>query len=419
MPDFNAKFITENVAVIVLIAGIIYATYRIITDFFDFKSRNARRAEEKKSLTGIVENLASPDKTTQVSAAIMLRRFLNTRISRKYPFLQRETISVIASTLKIVPTGVFQKTLADGLAYAINISELDLQRTNLQDCYLGRKGLRSIKMKKTDLFLSDLSYALIENVKGNAIFYRSILFCTQIKNSNLENSSFCEADLTHCSFKNVRLNGADFTNAINIPKEIKDLLVENEKKHKIVKCKKAITTESDGLKGTIFFSMPSVMNKADELLTNDYRRVFEKELGYKVNYYVRDDYPCFGQLNKIREKISSSQGMVVFGFKQTIIHDATYRPGSTLEEKWENRWLSTPWNEIEVGMAVMKGMPILMIKDPEIDLGVFDTNLSECFIATIPTTVDCREILQNQDIVQWFSKVDLIQNNNQVEENKE
>lgn len=409
MENFNPEIITNNVALSVLIAGVIYAFYRIFTDYFDLKSRNARKAEEKKSLTGIVENLASPDKTTQVSAAIMLRRFMNTQISRKYPFLQREAISVIASTLKIVPTGVFQKTLADGLAYAIDISNVDLQRTNLQDCYLGRKGVRSIKMKKTDLFLSDLSYALIENVKGNAIFYRSILFCTQIKNSNLENSSFCEADLTHCTFKNVRLNGADFTNAINIPKEIEEHLVEDDKKHKIVNWRKAITTKGDGLNGTIFFSMPSVMNKADELLTKDYQRVFEQDLGYQVHYYVRDDYPCFGQLNKVREKIMSAKGMVVFGFKQTILQDATYRPGTSNEENWRNRWLSTPWNEIEVGMALMKGMPILLIKDPEIEMGVFDKNLSECFIATLPTTVESRKILQNPEIVRWFSKVDIDQ----------
>ena len=346
---------------------------------------------------------------------------MNTRISRKYPFLQREAISVIASTLKILPTGVFQKTLADGLAYAINISHLDLQRTNLQDCYLGRKGFRPIKMKETDLFLSDLSFALIENVKGNAIFYRSILFCTQIKNSNLENSSFCEADLTHCSFKNVRLNGADFTGALNIPKEIKNTLVEvvkDNKVHNIVKCRKAITTEKDGRNGTIFFSMPSVMNKADELLTNDYKRVFEDVLGYQVHYYVRDDYPCFGQLNKVREKIMSSKGMVVFGFKQTFLKNATYRPGTSIEEKWDNKWLSTPWNEIEVGMALMKGMPILMIKDPEIDMGVFDKKLSECFIATLPTTADCRDFLQDPEIAQWFSKVDITRKNTKKKEKK-
>lgn len=39
----------------------------------------------------------------------------------------------------MVPTGVFQKTLADGLAYGHDLSKADLQKTNLQDAYIGSK----------------------------------------------------------------------------------------------------------------------------------------------------------------------------------------------------------------------------------------------------------------------------------------
>ena len=115
--------------------------------------------------------------------------------------------------LKEGPTGVFQKTLADGLAYAVNLSNVDLQRTNLQDTYLGRKDGTSILMDNTDLFLSDLSYALIEHVDGKVIFYLSILFCSQIKNCDFSGATFREADLTNTCFKNVILKDADFTGA--------------------------------------------------------------------------------------------------------------------------------------------------------------------------------------------------------------
>ena len=53
------------------------------------------------------------------------------------PFRQ-ETINVISSMLKIHPTGIYQKTLGDGLAYAGNLNYADLQRTNMQDLYLGK-----------------------------------------------------------------------------------------------------------------------------------------------------------------------------------------------------------------------------------------------------------------------------------------
>lgn len=167
-----------------------------------------------------------------------------------------------------------------------------------------------------------------------------------------------------------------------------------------------ISAKHSTLDKCIFFSMPSIMNKECELLTKDYKSYLEG-LGYKVYYYIKDDYPCFGQLNKIKEKISSSSAMIVFGFKQTNIHEATFRPNTCNEIKWNNKWLPTPWNEIEVGMGLMKGMPILLVKDPQIDMGIFDKNLSECFIATISTNDDSRKLAYNKDIIRWLSKIPL------------
>ena len=65
--------------------------------------------------------------------------------------------------------------------------------------------------------------------------------------------------------------------------------------------------------------MPSVMSKENELLTKDYQAYLEG-LGYTVIYYIKDDYPSFGQLNRIREKILASSAMVAFGFKSTMPH---------------------------------------------------------------------------------------------------
>lgn len=84
--------------------------------------------------------------------------------------------------------------------------------------------------------------------------------------------------------------------------------------------------------------------------------------------------------------------MVAFGFKQISIKEATFRPNTKDEQIWQNKWMSTPWNDIEVGMALMEGMPVLLIKNPMVDMGVFDDKLSECFIASISTTDDNRKL---------------------------
>lgn len=256
-------------------------------------------------------------------------------------------------------------------------------------------------MNQTDLYLADLSYANMEGVTGQGIIlYHAILFCTRFKECDFTKGNFRNADLTGVSFKNCILKDADFTDAINIPPAIKEKLEDG-----IFPVDGKISAKHESKEKSIFFSMPGVMSKEDELMTKDFRDYLEKR-GFDVIFYKRDDYPQFGQFNKVRHDIMRSCGMVAFGLKQLDIHEASYRPGTQEEEDWKEKWLSTPWSEIEVGMGLMKGMPILLVCDPNINSGVFDKGLSECFVATISTTDDCRKLDQNKNFYEWLSRID-------------
>lgn len=101
----------------------------------------------------------------------------------------------------------------------------------------------------------------------------------------------------------------------------------------------------------------------------------------------------------------NSEGVVAFGFKQIHIKEALFRPSTKDEQVWSNKWLSTPWNDVEVGMALMKGIPVLIIKNPAVGSGVFDNKLSECFVASISTTDDNRKLPLNKEVVGWLSKI--------------
>lgn len=397
MEAFKITYIPALVALFTSICAILSFFF---FSYLGVKSKRARRAEEVSAFDKIVGNLSSSDNTVRLASAIMIRRFFNGKVQKFNLFLFQESANVISSMLKVLPTGIFQKTMADGLAYAVDLSNMDLQKTNLQDVYLGRKDDKNIKVDSTDFYLADLSYALLENLSGKAIFYRSILFCTQIKNSDLSNSCFREADLTRVKFKNVFLKNADFTGALHVPDKIKEKLVDGKylDDDRVTAGHKLESSKS------IFFSMPSIMEKGEELLTKDFKSFLEAQ-GYNVHYYIKDDYPCYGQLNRIREKIKNSVGMVAFGFKQISIKEATFRPNTNDEQIWQNKWMSTPWNDIEVGMALMEGMPVLIIKNPMVDMGVFDDKLSECFIASISTTDDNRKLSFNKEVQRWLSKL--------------
>ena len=387
------KIITSTAAVATIFAGVLIFLRDILT------KKAQKREGLLRSFDSLVAQLTSDNRTAQLSAAILLRRYFKTTRKKRLLDLKMETINVISSLLKTLPSSVFQKTLADGLAYAVDLSKCDLQKTNLQDVLLDNK-YQQVIMNETDLFLADLSYANLEGITAHGIIlYRAILFCARIKNCDFTGANFRGADLTGVAFKNCILKGADFTDAINLPPSI-----EGSLNNGIFTLDGPITARHESTGKSVFFSMPGVMSKEDELMTKDFKQLLE-EKGFEVIYYKRDDYPRFGQFNRVRQDILRSSGMIAFGLKQLNIHKASYRPGTLNEEEWKEKWLSTPWNEIEVGMGLMKGLPILLVHDPEICNGVFDNGLSECFVASISTEDDCREIEQNKEFDNWFSKL--------------
>ena len=387
----------QLIAILGVISAVVYGAIHFI---HDLSIRKAKAKEDfLKSFDTLVTQLTSDNKTAQLSAAILLRRYFKDTNKRGQIDLKTETVNVISSLLKTLPSSVFQKTLADGLAYAVDLTKCDLQKANLQDVLLDNK-YQQVIMDETDLFLADLSYANLEGIKGHGIiFYRSILFCASIKNCDFTNANFRGADLTGVSFKKCTLKGADFTDALNVPPAIAESL-ENG----IFTADVEISAKHKSKDKTIFFSMPGVMSKEEELMTKDYKQILESQ-GYEVIYYKTDTYPRFGQFNRVRHDIMRSVGMIAFGLKQLNIHKASYRPNTQNEEEWDGKWLPTPWNEIEVGMGLMKGMPILLVHDPDISTGVFDGNLSECFVAKISTNEDNRKLEQNKAFDEWLSKL--------------
>lgn len=390
--------ILQLIAILGIIAAIVYGILKFLQDFVQRES--VKRENYHKSFDTIVAQLSSDVKTSQLSAAILLRRYFKNTGKKKRSDLRIEAINVISSLLKILPTGVLQKTLGDGLAYAVNLEKVDLQNTNLQNLYLGRKDNIRIQMRETDMFMADLSYATLNEIDGQeAVFRNSILYHTQIKNCNFSKANFKGADLSNVYFEEVTLDGADFSNATNLPIEFNECL---DDKGKYISEKKLTTPSTKKERKAIFFSMPGNLNKKDELLTKYYRDFFI-EKGFDVIYYEKDEYPEFGQFNKIRQSIVNSSAMIAFGFKQIYIENGTIHPNTTAEEPLFMKYMSTYWNELEVGMGLMNNLPILLVKDANIDSGIFDDKLSEFFVGTILSDYNLRELEYHPSLKTWLS----------------
>lgn len=199
-------------------------------------------------------------------AAVRLRRFFDTTgeysvrnfFSRSCPY-EKDALSVISALLKTKfedEDASFQKTLADGLAFANDISGADLQEADLSNAFLGRKGgggsmslsdldFYKAKLIKASLKNSDCSRAkfvsaeMSESVfsqaklrecdfrKANleqARFNRADLSNANFQGANLTNANFSEAVLTGCNFAEAKLDGARFLNAIDAPDQVKQQL---------------------------------------------------------------------------------------------------------------------------------------------------------------------------------------------------
>ena len=404
-----------------LLAGVIlYVMTKVVrTDY-------QRRRDTQRQFNMTVEQLSKDNQTSQLSAAIILRRFFDTPIDRDR--FRKETIHEISAMLKIHPTGIYQKTLGDGLAYAGNLNYADLMRTNLQDLYLGKKnekddakekkGIKTksdnddswkITMDFTDMYEANLSYALVENVIGfGTVFNSAILNHTNIKNCTFRKADFKYADLTNVYFENVILEGSDFKGAKGIPKEVLSQLkwVNKGKKNEAYVYNNAepLTIDKTKKKGgghkIVFFSMPGTLSASEEAITLYFKELLKKK-GIEVKYYKRDHYPKDSQLTKVKESILQADAMIAFGLKQIEIKSGRLNPD---REEIENEvWLPTPWNEIEVGMGVMANLPILLVRDDKIEIGVFDKVISEYKIKSLSASTPLEDIEKNSEFKMWLN----------------
>ena len=404
----------------VVLAGVIlYVITKVV------RTGNQKRQDTQEQFNKVVEQLAKDNETAQLSAAIILRRFFNAIIDKDR--FRMETINVISSMLKIHPTGIYQKTLGDGLAYAINLNYADLQRTNMQDLYLGKKnekddaqekkGIKSksdnddswkITMDFTDMYGANLSYALVENVVGfGTVFNSAILHHTNIKNCTFRKADFKYADLTNVYFENVKLEGSNFKGAVGIPEEMIEHLEWTDKGTKdeayIYKDADRFSMDKTKKKGgghkKVFFSMPGTLTTSEEALILFYQKVLENK-GIEVKYYKRDHYPKDSQLTKVKQAIGQSNAMIAFGLKQIEIKSGRLNPDK--KDYQEDLWLPTPWNEIEVGMGVMANLPILLVRDDKIEIGVFDKVISEYKIKSLSSAIPLKNIEVNEEFNKWL-----------------
>lgn len=113
-------------AKIAAFVAVVYALGKVLHYILHYKEK--QNEEYTASFNAIITQLSSNNQSSQLSAAILLRRFFDEKGEKGRKSLKDETINVMSSLLRVLPTGILQKTLGDGLAYAKDLSNSDLQK---------------------------------------------------------------------------------------------------------------------------------------------------------------------------------------------------------------------------------------------------------------------------------------------------
>ncbi|MDQ0948482.1 hypothetical protein QFZ24_002405 [Streptomyces phaeochromogenes] len=200
----------------------------------NFQRKQDRSAAVGSAFREIVESLASDNKTQQMAAAILMRRFFDGNSEQgagRTPYAS-EAVAVIAGLLREAETDQIQKVLADGLRFAPSLSRADLQGCNLARAFLGyREGDKKVvDLTHADLFEADLTGASLRGVNASgAVFYRATLVNAVLANGVLTGADFREAQLAGATFDGARLAGAQFLGASDVPANVSCLLDSNGK----------------------------------------------------------------------------------------------------------------------------------------------------------------------------------------------
>ncbi len=381
------------------VVGGVYAFLKVI----EYKTKSAKIAAVGESFTTTINKLSSKDDTEKISAAILLRRFFDPKTEMgigSTPYA-KEAVNVIAASLRTLPANNFQKILADSLAYAPTLRSIDLQKTNLQNAYLGLKDTENkrIDLSRADFYRADLSKASVKgSILREAQFYQARLMGTIFKDADLRDSSFYEADILDAKFKDAQLIGANFMNARNIPNEILIHLDING-----TYSSEELNEYKEKDKINIFISKSNSLNLEQQTRYDNLLQILKEKV--LVETLERDEYQPFGVLGNIRNQMKGCSGLIIIGFEQFKINDGDFRSSTEEHRELCNVSLATPWNHIEAGMAAMMGLPILVLADEGIDDGIFESTLDDAllFHSSFSKTLDTKKL--RKDIDEWFNVI--------------
>jgi hypothetical protein len=153
----------------------------------------------------------------------------------------------------------------------------------------------------------------------------------------------------------------------------------------------------------IFVSKPTAQSSRQSEFTLKLEKILETR-DFKIRSVGTSDFPNEAPLLAVQKIMSCCQGAIILGLKQLHINKGILKPNTKSERKITDIDLPTPWNHIEAAMAFALKIPILIIREENIEGGIFDIGSSDRFIHQINIDAELDEYFQSAKFLQPFNQ---------------
>lgn len=118
----------------------------------------------------------------------------------------------------------------------------------------------------------------------------------------------------------------------------------------------------------VFLCEPSGLSDTQRCISDQWHeRLFE--LGFDIDRLRSDEYES-NPWHRLMRRINQADGVLVLGLGQLSVSAGIWRRGSEFERDLAGTWTS-PWLQLEAGIALGAQLPVLVAPESGISEGVF------------------------------------------------
>lgn len=125
------------------------------------------------------------------------------------------------------------------------------------------------------------------------------------------------------------------------------------------------------IKVPVFLSAPSTLNAAQQSVYDAVLRCLDDE-GFQPRALGRSDFAKKDPVTEVYVVARACFGGVIMGFSQIEFEGGVSKRGSPAEKAVSRTQIPTPWNQLEAGILIALGQPIVIFAESEVSGGIFD-----------------------------------------------